>query len=139
MASGRGINATLPAAQRTLPAILERQAAVVEQPAHLRLRIVDEPFVDDAVYASGQHGVEVRHQIDVVAVVATQLGQVVAHRPGSPIGLGHGEGPIDEVLARRVHRHLDTLASHLVQGDRGLERTDTASGNQHTRAHRRPP
>src|SRR5690242_6709039 len=53
--------------------LLERQAAIVEQGADFALGILDHAFIEDAVHASRQYGVEMRHQRDIVGVVAAEL------------------------------------------------------------------
>src|SRR2546429_9995573 len=49
-----------------------------EQCAHFALGILDQRFVVDAVHPSGEHPVEVRHQLDVVAIVTPHVLQAVA-------------------------------------------------------------
>ena len=103
---------------------LERQAAVVQQPPHFGLGIVDQGFVGDAVDAPGQCPVEVRHQPDVVAVVTADVveavtevlaarellleqreaaGQRVPPHVDDP---GVGQRQLDQADVREVVRHL---------------------------------
>ena len=60
--------------------VLERQAAIVEQPPDFLLRILHQVLVDDAVDAAGQGGVEVIQQLDIVAIIAPEIGEVVGER-----------------------------------------------------------
>src|SRR5271168_822278 len=57
---------------------LERQTAMVEQPTHFALGVLDQIFVDDSVNASRQHRIEMRHQLDIVAIVPAHFRQAVS-------------------------------------------------------------
>src|SRR5512134_2275752 len=61
----------------TKHALLERQAAVVEQAAHLTLGVLDHVLVEHTMHPPRQNGIEVGHEFDVVAVVATEFSQVI--------------------------------------------------------------
>src|SRR5579862_7601930 len=52
---------------------LERQAAVFQQAAHLRLRVLDQRFIEDPVDPPRQHLLEVCHKLDVVAVIPADI------------------------------------------------------------------
>ena len=58
-------------------AIVERQATVFEQASYLIFRVVDHRFVDHTMNAPGKHDIEMRHQLHVVAVVTTDVIEVV--------------------------------------------------------------
>ena len=64
--------------------VLERQAAILEQPAHLGFGVVDHRFVENAVNAARQHGIDMGHQLHVVAIVAADvietIGEILAAR-----------------------------------------------------------
>ena len=53
------------------------QVEIVEQPAYLRLRIRDKALVHDAIDAPGQHRVEMVEQLDIVAIIMAEIGQIV--------------------------------------------------------------
>src|SRR5215469_4860272 len=55
----------------------EREAAILEQAAYLPLGVLDHGLVQHAVHAPRQHRVEMRHEADVVAVVAAEILEVV--------------------------------------------------------------
>src|SRR6266513_6383083 len=57
--------------------LLIRQIAISEQAAHLGLRLRHDGLVDDAVDPVRQRAIEVRHQVDVVAVVPAEIREVV--------------------------------------------------------------
>src|SRR5438445_3187451 len=59
-------------------ALLERQSAVVEQASHFTLGVFDKVFMDHAMHAAWQHAVEMRHQLDVVAVITADVFEAVA-------------------------------------------------------------
>jgi len=50
---------------------LERQTAKCQQAAHLAFGIRNHPFVDDTVKGPRKYLLEVGHELDVVAVIAT--------------------------------------------------------------------
>ena len=54
-------------------AILERQLQVIQHFPDLRFRIGSEILVDDPVNPSGQHVIEMRHQLDVIAIISPKL------------------------------------------------------------------
>src|SRR5207342_1438838 len=64
--------------EETQALLLECKPAIVEQAPYLALGVGDHLFVDDAMDAAGKHGVEVRHQFHVVAVVAADFVEAVA-------------------------------------------------------------
>src|SRR5688572_7098993 len=47
----------------TQHSFLERQAAVLEQAAHLTLGVLDHVLVENPVHAAGKHGVKVLHEL----------------------------------------------------------------------------
>src|SRR3546814_9436819 len=51
---------------------------MIEQPADLRVGVGDHPFVEDAMHAAWKGLVEMPEQPDIVAVITTQLGLIVA-------------------------------------------------------------
>jgi len=63
---------------------LERQAAVGQEPADLRFRILDHPLIKHPVNAAGQDGIEMGHELHIVAVIAADvlqpIGEVLAPR-----------------------------------------------------------
>src|SRR3984957_21332720 len=61
----------------TQAALLERQPAVLEQPANFALRVLDHGFVEHAMNTAGQHGIDVRHESQVVGVVPAEIGKIV--------------------------------------------------------------
>src|SRR3954465_12506230 len=56
---------------------LKRQSAVFEQATNLGLDVRDNIFVNHTMYSARQHRIEVRHQCHVVAVVRTEIAQVI--------------------------------------------------------------
>src|SRR5579872_4587627 len=71
-----GAHGTLVFVEAQAP-LLERQAAIFQQPAHLALGVLHQRLIVDAMDTPGQHGIEVRHELDVVAVIAADVGQVI--------------------------------------------------------------
>src|SRR3546814_14167761 len=57
---------------------VEFEAEMIEQPADLRFGVGDHPFVEDAMHAAWKGLVEMPEQPDIVAVITTQLGLIVA-------------------------------------------------------------
>ena len=55
----------------------EWQSAMVEQGAHLCFGVVNQGFAEHAVHAASQDVVEMRHQVDIVAVEAAEVFQAV--------------------------------------------------------------
>ena len=110
---------------------LERQTAVVEQPAHLGLGVLDHALVDDAVDASRQHRVEVRHELDVVAIEAAHVREVVAEVLAARVVLlevreAAGQRMAAGVDDLRVRQHevdhpdVQEVVRHLVDEERAI-------------------
>src|SRR3984957_969931 len=57
---------------------LEGQAAIVEQAAYFSLGVLDHLLVEDSMNTTGQHLVEMRHELDVVVVVAAQVLEAIS-------------------------------------------------------------
>ncbi len=57
--------------------LLELQAAILEQPPHLRGSIGDHVLVEHPMHTPGQHRVEVRHEGNVVAIGTPQIFEAV--------------------------------------------------------------
>src|SRR5207237_8799748 len=57
---------------------LEWQSAIAEQPANFTFDVFDQPLVENTVDEARQHGVEMRHQRHIVAVVAGDVLKIVA-------------------------------------------------------------
>ena len=62
----------------------EVEDAVVQQAAHLAFGVIHHVLVDHAVDPARQDGVEVRHEVHIVAIVPTERGEVV----GEVLALG---------------------------------------------------
>src|SRR5688572_14156766 len=89
---------------------LEFQAAVGQQAAHLGLGILHHVLVEHAVHPPGQHLVEMRHELYVIAVVPPDLGQVVRKTlPAREMLLEAGQAAAQRMPARiddlRVRQH----------------------------------
>jgi hypothetical protein len=91
--------------EETQAALLERQAAVFEQAPHFGFGVVDHAFVDDAVDAAGEHAVEVRHQLDIVGVVAADIVQAV----GEALAAGEVLLEAGEAAGQRMPARVDEL------------------------------
>ena len=85
----------------------------VEQRADLGLRIVDQRLVDDAVDPARQDRVEMRHQRDIVAIIAAELGQVV----GEALAAGEMLLEVGEAAGERVAARVDDLGVGQDQAD----------------------
>ena len=46
---------------------------------------------------------------------------------------GDGHRPVDELLVGREHRDLHAVGREVLQGERGLDRSDAAAGDQHSK------
>src|SRR4029079_4982273 len=51
--------------------VFERQAAVVQQAAHFVFRVRHQLLIDHAMDAARQYGIEMPHQVNIIAVVAS--------------------------------------------------------------------
>src|SRR3569833_3084496 len=82
---------------------LEGQAAILEQPPHFGLGVLDQRLVMDAMHSAGQYGIEVRHELDVVDVIAADVVEVVAE------ALAPGEMLFEsrEAISQRVAPDID--------------------------------
>src|SRR5579862_2044616 len=84
-------------------AAFKRQAAMLEQRAHLRLGVGDHRFVVHAVHAAWEHVRKVLHQRDVVTVVAAD----VLEREGEILSAGEMLLEAREATAERVAPGID--------------------------------
>ena len=84
---------------------------MVEQPTDLGFRVGDEVLVPDRQHPPRQHGVPVRHEAEVGAVVATEVDEVVAE------GLPFGEVLFEDAEAA-VHRIATRVDDRRVRQDR---------------------
>src|SRR6202034_2118763 len=138
---------------------LERQRAMPEELADLCLGVVDQPLVKHAMHAPGQHRVEMRHEGDVVAVVAAEVvepvGEVLAacevlleareaaaeRMTAGVDDAGIGQDRLNEPDIQAVVRHLvdEKRRAALAQDARALEVALAESGELGARqgAHRR--
>ncbi len=57
--------------------LLERQSAVIEEPANLGLGVLDRGLVEYAMHPARENRIDVSHQINVITVVAAEIGEVV--------------------------------------------------------------
>src|SRR5689334_4286401 len=57
---------------------LEVQTAMVEQASDLGFGVVHHTLVEDAVDAPRQHGVDMRHQPDVIGIISADVTEIVA-------------------------------------------------------------
>src|SRR5437588_802648 len=57
--------------------LFEGHGTIFEQPADLFFGITDDILIEDAVYPARQHRIEMRHQLDVVAIVAAHIAEIV--------------------------------------------------------------
>ena len=109
----------------------ERQSAIVEQATDFGFRVLDQALVEHAVDAAGQRLVEVRHQADVIAVVAAKVREVVAETLAAGVVLlevreAAGErvpARVDDLRVRQRepdHRHVQEVVRHLVDEVRAV-------------------
>src|SRR5580700_11681529 len=72
--------------------LLEGQSAVLQQAAHLGFRVLDQRLVEHTVYAARQLRIEVRHESDVVVVIASEVLEVIGEAlPARKVLLEAGE------------------------------------------------
>src|SRR3569833_1114616 len=92
---------------------LEGQAAILEQPPHFGLGVLDQRLVMDAMHSAGQYGIEVRHELDVVDVIAADVVEGVAE------ALAPGEMLFEsgEAISQRVAPDIDVPRARLHQVD----------------------
>src|ERR1051325_1497158 len=127
-----GANGT-PVAIEVQALLVDRQAAIVEKRANFAFGVLDHSFVEDAMNAPGQHGVEMRQQRDIIGVVATEFGLVVAeHLAPREVLLEHRKAAAERMAARideaRVRQNemdqadMQEIVRHLVdeEGSREL-------------------
>jgi hypothetical protein len=82
---------------------LKIQPARRKEATNFRLRIGHKFFVDDPVHAAREHGIEVRHELDVTAVVPPDIGEIVGEcLPCGPVLL-----EIREAARQRMTAHID--------------------------------
>src|SRR5690606_17353763 len=60
--------------------LLERQPEPSQHRAHLGLQIGDHALVEDAMDMARQNLIEMRHQVDIVRVMASHVGEIVTER-----------------------------------------------------------
>ena len=84
---------------------LERQCAVIKQPANLGFGVLDRGLVEYAVNPARQHRIDVGHQVNVVTVVMTKIREIVREV------LTAGEVLFErrEAAAKRVPSSVDDL------------------------------
>src|SRR5271168_398100 len=63
--------------EETQAPLFERQTAIFKEAAHLTRQILNYVLIIDAMNSPGEYCIEMRHQIDVVAVIASQVRQIV--------------------------------------------------------------
>src|SRR4051794_34836639 len=56
--------------------LFERQSEIVQHAPNLRFRIGDQFFIEDTMDTARQHGVEVRHELDIVPIVTADFGKI---------------------------------------------------------------
>src|SRR3546814_20851718 len=97
---------------------------MIEQPADLRFGVGDHPFVEDAMHAAWKGLVEMPEQPDIVAVITTQLGLIVAE------ALTAREMLLD-VSAEAITRmaaHIDDPGARTEEKDKADSRNRTKAG-----------
>ncbi len=72
-----GVRTALLGLIETQALLLERQPAVIEEPANLRLGILDHRLIEYAMHATRQHRIDMRHQLHVVAIVSAEIAEIV--------------------------------------------------------------
>src|ERR1019366_7490953 len=85
--------------------LLERQRTVLEEPANLGLGVLDHGFVEYTMYAARQHPINVGHQVDVVAIIAPEIGEVI----GKTLAAGELLFERREAAAERMPSGIDDL------------------------------
>src|SRR3974390_246460 len=85
--------------------LLERQSAVIKQPANLAFGVIDRGFIEYAMHPARQNRIDVRHQFDAITVVAAKIGKGV----GKVLAAGEMLLERREAAAERVPSSVDDL------------------------------